>query len=258
MKKIKIIVITLFIISIGAYSNPNSDWKMTVIDRNTNIDSLSMISGREYRIPKRFWPDRDERFGVDRPATDKNGRTWVLKSEPVLFNDDTTGGWFTSGENNPKYCLNSRYHIIMNNDTVFSFRAVTRAMPTNGIAKTFLQNDNYVIVYQKILRYEKEQARKKLVYSINANVNGEDLNESRVYENTVAPLFIDGKLFYLFQKDGKWGWSFDGIEHPGLWDRIFYNYGDGAYLNKIEHPNCNGFTVRKDGKWSDMRCVFVR
>ncbi|MBT7788207.1 MAG: hypothetical protein HN757_04945 [Calditrichaeota bacterium] len=256
MKDIYSIALSILLFSGAVYCIPHSDWEMTIIDSGTDLDSLSSVSNREYRkiiSPRTKGIDRIYRH---KPITDGKGRVWQIETERVLYEDDTTAGWFIGGYDSQKNSHNSRFHVVLDNDTISSFRAVSHHLGSNPISKAFLQNDNYLITYEKYLKCEKRE----VIHSINAFVNGEDLNFSCRYENSLAPAFIEGKLFYLFQKNGKWGWSYDGVDHPGLWDKVFYGdggYGVGDFLFRAD-PTYSGFTVWVDGKWSNKACVFVQ
>jgi len=204
-------------------------------------------------------PNRKIKLLRNKTVIDDNGQSWQFGIEEIYLakDDTTTEGWFGGGKEDIRVNINLTYHIIKDNDTLFSFSALCQASGSNGIAKLFLQNGNYIIVYRKFERFEKVKRHKKWITSIHAVVNGEDLNFSRGYENSCAPCFINGQLFYLFQKKGKWGWFFDGIEHPDLWDEVFYHYGDGdgGGPDRYHDPNYNRFSVKNDGKWCKMHAV---
>lgn len=208
------------------------------------------ISGRE--------EDQNRKIKLLRNKTviDDKGQSWQFGSEKIYLakDDTTTQGWFGGGKDDIRVNINLTYHIIKDNDTLFSFSALSPVSGTNGIAKLFLQNGNYIIVYKKFERYEKVGRHKKWITSIHAVVNGEDLNFSCGYENSCAPCFINGQLFYLFQKTGRWGWFFDGIEHLDLWDEVYYSYGDGD-CNSFPDPSYKGFKVRDGEKWHIMQGV---
>ncbi len=202
-------------------------------------------------------PNRKIKLLRNKTVIDDKGQSWQFGSEEIYLakDDTTTEGWFGGGKEDIRVNINITHHIIKDNDTLFSFSALSAVSGSNGIAKTYLQNGNYIIVYRKFERYEKIKHYKKWITSIHAVVNGEDLNFSRGYENSCAPSFINGQLFYLFQKKGKWGWFFDGIEHPDLWDEVYYNYGQYGDGKSYPDPSYTGFRVRNDGKWCIMRGV---
>ena len=223
---------------------------------NTRRNKDSSYTAYSESFERKENPNRRIKLLRYKTVIDDKGHSWQIKSAPIyIAKDDTVteGGIWVSKD--VRTSNNSTYHIINDGDTLTSFAAYSPALPTNGIAKSFLQEGNYIIVYQKFERYEKIKHYKKWITSIHAVVNGEDLNLSRGYENSCAPCFINGQLFYLFQRNGKWGWFFDGIEHPDLWDKVYYHYGDGDGIGPITDPSYKGFRVRKDGKWCVMHGV---
>jgi hypothetical protein len=254
------LTITLFMFSL-VYGGDESKLKMRVVKldpEKTQQIKRSTFPDHPENSERKEDPNRIIKLKRNKTVIDDNGQSWRFGSESVaLAKDDTiTKGWYGGGEEDNRFNINSAYYIINNNDTLFSFSALSRAMSTNGIVRLFLQNGNYIIVYQKFERFEKVKHIKKWINSIHIVINGVDLNISRGYENSCAPGFINGQLFYLFQKKGKWGWFFDGVEHPDLWDEVFYRYGDGGWgPNSCQDPSYRRFRIRKDGKWCIMRGV---
>ncbi|NQU06819.1 MAG: hypothetical protein HQ568_12045 [Calditrichaeota bacterium] len=279
MKKTLIfLTFTLFIFSL-VNGEDESKLKMRVVKLNPektqqNIDS-SYIDYRVVRIgidktqrnkdstfpdyPENFErkenPNRKIKLLRNKTVIDDKGQSWRFGSESIFIaKDDTTTQGGIRVDKNTRVSNNSTYHIIKENDTLFSFSAYSMALPTDGIAKSFLQDGNYIIIYQKFERYEKVKHYNEWINSIHVVINGDDLNISRGYENSCAPCYINGQLFYLFEKNGRWGWFFDGIEHLDLWDDVFYHYGDGDIISYPD-PSYMGFKVRNNGKWCVMRGV---
>lgn len=85
--------------------------------------------------------------------------------------------------------------------------------------------------------------------------DGESLNEAEGYDESFGFTFLSGKPFYLFERNGKFGYSFDGVEYSlpytDIWHHrccsaglanprgsegrvvIFANKGDQRYLVMI-------------------------
>ncbi len=257
-KTVLFLMFTLFMFSLV-----NGGGESKLIMRVVKLDPEKTQQNKDSKYPdypessgRKEDPNRKTQLLSSKTVIDDKGQSWQFGIEEIYLakDDTTTEGWYGGGKEDIRVNINLTYHTIKDNDTLFSFSALSPASGTNGIVKLFLQNGNYIIVYKKFERYEKVKQIKKWITSIHAVVNGEDLNFSRGYENSCALCFINGQLFYLFQKKGKWGWFFDGIEHPDLWDEVYYSYDCGDW-HSFHDPSYKGFKVRDGENWCVMHGV---
>ena len=207
------------------------------------------------RLPSepKYLREQDFRIIVARDSLQPDSLgIWIVEEKLKSTDPDTTGAHFFISKRDKEYrSYNSRYRLIVKGDTVMNFIAIIQHYPRYPIIKTKHWEDGYSFLFQ---RYDgnKEGIEgkwkfSKWKFSIHAVVNGEDLNE-RGYENTLAPVILDDKLLFLYQKDRKWGWNYNGEEHPDIWDRVYYKYGDGE-CGAAPDPTWKSFCALRDGMW---------
>ncbi len=148
---------------------------------------------------------------------------------------------------------NSRWNLMNDTDTVYTFIATpTRSLPLLPIRWGGFQGNGYKFVYNRcdVLGEINKWGNHKRIYSIHAVINGVDISRKGGYEKSLAPVMIENQLFYLFQKDGKWGYYFDGEEHPNRWDRVHYDItNQGWKPNFVGRPSFRLFSALRDGNW---------
>ncbi|MFC2170705.1 hypothetical protein ACFLQJ_01860 [Calditrichota bacterium] len=86
-----------------------------------------------------------------------------------------------------------------------------------------------------------------------------DLNDAYEYEESFEFHYVRGQSFYFFRKNGKFGWCYDGIEHPEEWDRIHHSAccEPAAFNPQIEAPDGPIFYVTKDGYWYFVKLILM-
>ncbi len=222
-----------------------------------NFDDYSVYKDLKFIDSTRL-PNEPNYFGwkhftviravYDDRKPDSNG-IWIVEEVLKPADPDTTGAYFYLSRRNKEYhSNNARYQLIVKGDTVRNFTAFSSLLPSYPINQTRSWEEGYSFLFQ---RQDGEGENGRWITSIHAVVNGEDLNECG-YDNTLAPVFLDEKLFFLFQKDGKWGWNYNGEEHPNIWDRVYYHYGDGE-SGPAPDPTWKNICALKDGMWYMVR-----
>ncbi len=169
---------------------------------------------------------------------------WLLEERFNPSDSDTNGAHFQYFGSDKWQTHNSRYQLIVLGDTVGTIVAGSSHMPAYPINQKMSWKGGYSFIFQ---RDDGDWN-----WSIHAFINGEDLNQ-RGYDATLAPAMLDGKLFFLFRKNDLWGWFYDGEEHPGIWERVYYNYGDGEGSVMNSNPRWNDFYALRDGLWYMVR-----
>ena len=199
-----------------------------------------------------------QHFSGTHTLTDKGGYApdaiWILEERVKVDPDSKEGLFVRSRKSGDYYSYNSLYHLVIEGDTLYNFRAIIGVLPVNPTSQHRRWEGGYSFIFQR------DDGQKSIhgysLSSIHAVVNGEDLNE-RGYVNTLAPAFLDENLFFLFQKDGKWGWNYNGEEHPNIWDRVYYHYGDGE-SGPAPDPTWKNICALRDGMWYMVRFERIR
>jgi hypothetical protein len=81
-------------------------------------------------------------------------------------------------------------------------------------------------------------------------LDGQDMNEQKGYEQSFQFSLVDGRPFYFYQRNGKIGISFDGVEIPKEYDEIpHYKCCSSALLNPGASMRMVWFFAHRGGEW---------
>jgi len=165
-------------------------------------------------------------------CVDANGVTWQLEEKRRSEADSVTYGrqWF----------YHSRWVFSRNNKLLYDFTAYSSTMPAYAIYTALIRGGEWIVCYQT-------SPPNRFDSDFHVVFNGQDLNELKGYDQCLAPVYCQGYLYYLFEKDGKWGWSFNGKDRADVWDRIDCHFGDGSL--GFGNPHNFGFYALRDGMW---------
>ena len=133
-----------------------------------------------------------------------------------------------------KYKSHYDYVLFRNGVDVYDFRAYS-GYP---IYQAYIIGEEWVICYQA-----------GDVGEFHLVVNGTDLNETNNYYNCLAAAHFRGHLFYIFESDYGWGWSFNGVEGIEKYEQVVCKFHDGEG-NAFGNPKSyGGFYALRDGIW---------
>jgi hypothetical protein len=112
-----------------------------------------------------------------------------------------------------------RYELRRNGDSLTSFVAAEASRP--AIAAAWIRGDSCVVEY-RFSAYEKIAGSPSPVYHT-ILLNGENLNRKFELEQMSGLCYFGDTPFYLLQRNGKWGWSFGGVETLTEYDELFFD-----------------------------------
>jgi hypothetical protein len=170
----------------------------------------------------REWFECDEP-GESWSKVTTNGASWEL----CRVEEDTTGRMQF-----PRY---PRYQLMKNGVRLREFVATlsTRA----AIAAAWIYGDTCVIEYRYSNAADSPSSPPKVLYHL--LVNGEEPASPQRYDKAYHANMIQGHLFFFFERNGQWGWCYDGEEtvtdydlffhdqssSPGMWNPYFFTNG---------------------------------
>lgn len=152
---------------------------------------------------------------------------WRMAAVKIDTDENIRRGFYN------KKCLIFRDEVLRDSITV-NF-AIGVARPGFVPKQTFTQNGIPVISYHSKRGHE-------------IWFNGENLSDKYGLDEAIVPGFINGKFFFVFEKDDKWGWSYDGEMHYDVWDRVGDTCGGQGMPWGISPPSIQkGFTALRGG-----------
>jgi len=169
---------------------------------------------------------------------------YLVEEEISPFDPDTAGAHFSSYDDfgQPYQPWNSRYRLYVEGKLILTFKAYASWSPAYPIRDTEVWSNGYSFLYQQHgIEWN----------NIHAVVNGNDLNNLG-FDKTCSATYLDEKLFFLFEKNGAWGWSYDGVEHADVWDQVYYHHGDGE-AGPHSSPSWRGICALRNGMWYMVR-----
>ena len=88
-------------------------------------------------------------------------------------------------------------------------------------------------------------------------IDGIDINEHYDLQSAIMPCYYNDKLFFVFQKDDKWGWNCDGEMNYNIWDEVSHHFGgQGLFIPDITRPDAySRFTAIRDGNYYTCKVV---
>ncbi|MDP8238590.1 MAG: hypothetical protein P9X24_05840 [Candidatus Hatepunaea meridiana] len=164
-------------------------------------------------------------------STDVIDSVWHMKPVRIDTDENIKRGFFKR-----KYLIFKSEMLI---DSIVVHFATGVALPGFVPKKTFVINGKPVISYNGGGEIEDDRLW----------IDGIDINEYYNVTSAIMPCYYNKKLFFVFKKDGKCGWCYDGEMHPDVWDVVSHFYGgQGEHIPEIERPNAfTGFTAIRDG-----------
>lgn len=137
----------------------------------------------------------------------------------------------------------SEYSLYKNESEIYNFRSVSTLMPVYPINQAFLHDQDWVICYQTW------NPGKTIESAFHLVINGIDLNIKNGYDKCFAAAYFRDHLFYLFERDDEWGWSFNGVEGSERYERVYHYFHDGEGSAFRKPSGYNGFYALRDGMW---------
>jgi hypothetical protein len=157
------------------------------------------------------------------PQVDRWGRHFLEQQESgYSWQGTTADGIFwelcrieedTSGQlASPRY---PRYELRRDGAMAASFVAAHAVLP--AIAAAWTHGDSCVIEY----RTSTFDAGAPVYHHV--LINGEPLDEKLNLQSGFACLILGGKPFYMYERDGRWGWNWGGRETVTDYDYFFHD-----------------------------------
>jgi hypothetical protein len=174
-------------------------------------------------------------------ATDNDSNEWVIKEIRLKEGDYPELGSI--------YKNLSNYDLSKNGRDICRFRTYSKYYPANPIYQMLLHDQDCVICYQTSNEIINIEYDNKFEYLFHLIINGVDLNEKYDYDICIAAAYFRDHLFYLFEKDDEWSWSFNGVEGSECYERVYHNWGDGEGSVFFNPSGYNGFYALRDGMW---------
>ncbi|MDP8241056.1 MAG: hypothetical protein P9X24_18345 [Candidatus Hatepunaea meridiana] len=160
-------------------------------------------------------------------ATDPDSNKWLIR-EIKLRKEDCP-------ELGNQYRYYSDYYLSKNGNDISRFRAYSTLYPAYPIYQAYLNYGDWVICCQGDCF--------KLV------INGVDLNKKNGYDNCISAAHFRGCLFYIFERDGECGWSFNGVEGSEQYELVYCHFSDGEGCAFGNPSGYRGFYALRDGMW---------
>jgi len=179
--------------------------------------------------------ERHNRDGSIWQATDPDSNKWEIKEIRLKDGDCRRLGFSNRSL--------SEYSLQKTASKIYSFRASSTLMPSYPIYQAFLHDQDWVICHQTTKFAKTSESEFHLV------INGIDLNEKHDYDNSMSAAYFRDHLFYLFEKDDEWGWSFNGVEGSERYGRVYHYFHDGEGSAFYNPSGFRGFYALRDGMW---------
>ena len=176
---------------------------------------------------------------------------WMLDEDIPI--DDIDSVWHMQpveidADKNLKRGSFNRKYLIIKSGTIIDSIFVWFAPMVGALGfvprKTFVINSKPVINYVGII----QDPGRTLMNPRNEKlwIDGVHINDLYQLDRAIMPCYYDDKLFFVFQKDDKWGWSYDGEMHYNVWDKVSHDFGQGESIPDIRRPNAlTGFTAER-------------
>jgi hypothetical protein len=136
--------------------------------------------------------------------------------------------------------------VFRSNSVIYRFRAPL----TEPIPSVYIYDQNWILSYYWAHVVNRNWTITTDTTVFHVVVDGVDLNVQHGYDNCYVYFHFDGRPFYLFDRNGRVGWSYDDVETPDQFDEVFHAgcCGYGA-LNPSIHKEQFDFLALRDGIW---------